>query len=309
MDTTTTLGDQFVSEVVSEEFLLTIGDRNSLPEHPALMYLGAMDGSGSDTKKVPHVALGGVEQPDPIAEGADAAVGSITDSSSTVAIARYTKGYETSDAVRMLQNVDRVGFQPLSVDALLAYMMRLTNLIANVIDDFTTQAGPGTGNDLTVASVLAANGALAVNNVPANGGYMGVMHGQQWSDLITNGGTGLSGGTQERNPELARISVLHGESFKGMWLGVDWYVSNQVATANAGADRAGAIFGRGGVLWADGRHGGVDLDLMNQFLIGEGRVLFERVRNGRGAETAYLSHGYLGASLGTQAGITLISDA
>lgn len=309
MDTTTTLADQFVSEVVSTEFVLTIGDRAALPQHPALMYVGMVDASGSTTKKIPHLGLGGVEQPDPIAEGSDSTVGSITDGSTTVAVARYDKGYETSDAVRMVQNVDRVGMQPLSVDALLAYYMRLTNLIANVADDFTTQAGPGTGNNLTVASTISAIGALAVNNVDGSRGYMGLLHGQQWSDLISNGGTGLNGGTQERNPELAAISVLRGQSFLNSWLGVDWYRSNQVPTANSGADRAGAIFGHGGIMWSDGRHGGVDLNPMDQFLIGEGRVLFERDRNARGAETAYIMHGYLGVSKGIEAGITLISDA
>lgn len=309
MDTTATLSDLFAGEVVTAEFLLTIGDRAALPQHPALYYAGSVDAMGSMTIRVPHVGLGGVEQPDPIAEGSDIVLSPITDGSTSVVVSRYSKGYETSDAVRMAQRGDMVGMQPLSVDAINAYQMRLTNLIANQADGFATQAGPGTGNDLTVASVLAAVGAVAVGNVDGSGGYMGVLHGQQWSDLIVNGGTGLTGGTQERSPELASVQILRGQAFLSSWLGVDWYRSNQVPTANAGADRAGAIFGRGGIIWADGRHSGVDLNPMDSFILGNGEILFDRDRNAKGAETAYIMHCYLGVSLGIEAGVTLISDA
>lgn len=309
MDTTVTLGDQFTSEVVSAQFVMTVADRTALPQHSALMFTGSVDASASLSRKISHVGLGGADLPVSTAEGVDVGVSSITEGATTVTVARFSKGYGTTDQVRMIQNSDRVGMNPLAADALAAYMMRLTNLVANVTDDFTTQAGPGSGSDLTVASALAAIGAVAVGNVDGSRGYMGVIHGQQWSDLIVSAGVGLNGGVQERNPDLGRMSVLHGEAFKGHWLGIDWYATNQVPTANAGADRAGAIFGFGGVMWGDGRHGNVDLNPMDQFLLGEGRVLFERDRNAKGAETDYIMHSYLGVSKGTEQGITLISDA
>lgn len=309
MDTTSTLAELFMASVVTAQYLLAIGDRNSLPEHPALYNLGSIDALGSSVLKIPHVDLGGVVQPTPIAEGANLTTTGITDTSSTVTVVRYGKAYETTDQVRMLQKANVVGMMPLANDALQSLNMRMTNLIANVGDDFTVQGGPGSGNDLTVASVIAAASSLAVNNVSAQGGFMGVIHGQQWSDLSVNAGTGLTGGTQQYNPALAAMQGLRGNNFVGTWFGVDWFYSNQVPTANAGADRAGCIFGRGGILWADGRHGGVDLDPNNMFLLGGGRVLFERDRNARGAETAYVMNGYLGVSKGLEAGVTLISDA
>lgn len=309
MDTTTTLADQFQSEVVTAEYVMTIADRNALPQHPALFYAGSVDASGSLVRKVPHIGLGGADQPAATSEGSNITLSSITDGSTTITVSRYSKGYETSDQVRMVQNSDKVGMQPLSRDALQAFFMRLTNLIANVADDFTTTGGPGSGSDLTVASVLAIIGAVAANNISGIAGYMGLLHGQQWSDLIVDGGTSLTGGTQERNPELAALQSLRGQAFLNSWLGVDWYLSNQVPTANAGADRAGAVFGYGAVMWADGRHQGVDLNPQDQFLLGDGRVLFERSRNAHGAETAYIMHGYAGVSKGIEAGITIVSDA
>jgi len=308
-DTTTTLADQFAANVVTAEYLLTIGDRNALPQHPALVYAGPVDASGSTVRKVPHVGLGGVEQPLAISEGSLITPQSISDGSTTIAVSRYSKAYQTSDAVRMVQNADRVGLQPLTLDAVAATNMRQTNLIANVADDFTATAGPGTGSDLTVATVLAAIGAVAVNNVPSDGGYLGILHPQQWSDLIVDGGSALTGGTQQYSMELAELQRLRGGAFIGTWLGVDWFKSSQVPTANSGADRAGAIFGRGGVIWADGRFAGVDLDPSNQFLIGDGHVLFERDRTALAAVTAYVMHAYMGVSKGIEAGVTLISDA
>lgn len=308
-DTTTTLGDLYASEVISAEFVLTLADRNALPNHTALFYAGPVDASGSMVRKVPHVGIGGADQPTAVSEGAATVPLSITDGSTTITVARYSKAYQTSDAVRMAQNSDKVGLQPLTVDALAALNMRLTNLIANVADDFTVTAGPGTGNDLTVASVLAAAGAVAVNNISGDRGYMGILHSQQWSDLIVNGGSALTGGTQQYSAELGSLQQLRGGAFAGSWLGIDWFRSNQVPTANSSADRAGAIFGYGAIMWSDGRHMGVDLNPMDQFLIGEGRVLFERDRSALSAETAYVMHGYLGVSKGIEAGITLISDA
>jgi len=68
------------------------------------------------------------------------------------------------------------------------------------------------------------------------------------------------------------------------------------------------VFGRGGVIWADGTP---PVNLPGQQAL-IGKVLFEIGRvNGTGTsgETQFVSHGYLGASLGIEAGTSLISDA
>lgn len=308
-NTTSSLADLFVSETVDGDFLMLLADRDALPEHPALFGLRPVDASGSMTRKVPHLGLMGYDLPDQAGEGSIVPIKQIADGSSTVVAVRYSKAYDSSDAVRMIQQADMVGINPLAADAMVSRANRLTDLIADVIDGFTVQDGPGSGVDLTVASCLSTAGALAVNNVPGGAGYMGVLHGQQWRDLIVDSGTGLGGGVQERNGSLAAMSILRGGSFLQNWLGIDWFRSNRVKTIDAGANRAGAVFGRGGVLWMEGLHQGVDLNPADSFLLGGGRVLFERDRTKRAAVNAYVMHTYLGASLGVQAGITLKSDA
>ncbi len=308
-NTYASLSDLFSAETVSGDFLMLLADRAALPNHPALYYDGPIDGTGSNTSKVPHIGLGGYDLPDQVGDGADIVYKQITDSSSTVAVVRYSRGYERTDLVAMASaGRDHTGPSQLALDAVMGLANRQTDLICDVIDGFAATGGPGTGADLTVASTLAVAGALRVNNVSGAGGFMGVIHGQQWSDLIVDGGATLAAGTQQYNQSLASLQVLRGEAFQGQWLGIDWFVSNRVKTANAAADRAGAIFGRGGVIWKDGRLSGVVEDSANQMIIGE-RVLFERDRSAKGGRTGYVMHGYLGASLGTESGITLISDA
>ena len=308
-NTYSSLSDIMDTSVVSGDFLLLLADRAALPMHPALYYDGPVDGTGSSTSKVPHLGLGGYDLPDQLGDGSDIVYKSLTDSSSTVAVVRYSKGYERTDLVAMVEKGRaKTGPSPLAEDAVMGMANRLTDLICDVVDGFTTQAGPGSGSDLTVAAVLATAGALRVNNVSGAGGFMGILHGQQWSDLIVDGGSALTGGTQQYNSALASLQILRGEAFQGAWLGIDWFVSNRVKTANAAADRAGAVFGRGGVIWKDGRLSGIVEDPANQAVIAE-RVLFERDRSAKGGRTGYVSHGYLGVSKGTESGITLISDA
>ena len=45
---------------------------------------------------------------------------------------------------------------------------------------------------------------------------------------------------------------IKGQGFAGQFNGVDIFVSSKVVTANAGADRAGAMFGYGAVAMAEG---------------------------------------------------------
>jgi hypothetical protein len=99
--------------------------------------------------------------------------------------------------------------------------------------------------------------------------------------------------------------TARGGGFKGRWLGVDWYSSNQVPAVNAGADRGGGIWARGGVVWADGAFP-VD-DPANQISLAPS-VLFERGRDVEQGITLYATQHAVGVSLGLEAGVTYISD-
>lgn len=317
-NTYSSLGDLLTSEVLDPAFILLLAERNNIPRHPAIFMAEPVDAIGSATRKVSHVGLMAYDMPAAIADGSTVGLTALSDGSTTLTVTRYTKAYAWTDLARMTLPDGRIDPDMLALDAAASMNARATDLICDVIDGFSTQSGPGTGVDLDVASVMALIGAGAVGNLPGPS-FMGVIHGQQWSDLIVDGGTSIGsagGGTQNYSAQLAAMQELRGTGYVGSWLGVDWFRNNRVKTANAGADRAGALFAAGGVIGCLGMFlRGVD-DPTNQVLIGgnseegnAGVVLLERSRDAFSAETAFVSHAYMAWAKGVEAGITLISDA
>ena len=296
------IGDLTTTEVISGEFLKLRSSTEALPNHPALQYVGSINGRGSNTIKVPHVGLmGGYNPLAPSADGAAVANTALVDSSSTVAVTRQSLRREFSDLAAMVRP-DLVNPSEFALDALDAYSARLTDLICDVIDGFVATAG-SSGSDLTLVDVLSAIGTA--KGLYAVGPWMGVLHTQQWADFIADAGV-TSAGTLQWQPATAEMMQLRTAAFQGSYLGVDWFVSSRVVTANAGADRAGAVFARGAVLWADGSP--AVRDPANQILVG-GSVLFERERTSANGLDAYTSHAYMGVAKGVEYGVSIITDA
>lgn len=316
--TYSSMSDWLVAEVLDGNVVELLAERNNLPMHPAFYLADRVDARGSNVVKVTHVGLRGYDLPTSISDGGSVGLTALSDGSSTISVTRYTKAYGWTDLVRMVLPDGRLDPNLLALDAVVSANSRLTDLIVNITDNFTATAGPGSGTDLDTASLLATVGAAAVANF--GGRSMGVLHGQQYSDWIVDGGTSIGsagGGTQNYNPELAAIQQLKGDGYIGPWAGIDWFRNNRVPTANAGADRAGAIFSHGSVLIAQGEfRGGVVEDPVNQVYLGSdpsmglaGTILLERARDAFSGETAFVMHVHYGVSLGVQAGITIQSDA
>ena len=109
---------------------------------------------------------------------------------------------------------------------------------------FSTTVG-ATTVDLSFDNLLTAIYELEVENAPKP--FVGVLHPVQVSDLrsaaagqtvaVFPSASGIQSGTNELGPAA--------NGFAGSWFGMDFYFSTNVATANAGADRAGMIFSKG----------------------------------------------------------------
>ncbi len=103
------------------------------------------------------------------------------------------------------------------------------------------------GQNLTVADFIEAIYALELANAP--GQKVCVLHPAQKMDLFTALTDASNGAAVFTNlPELVREGRLPGglstNGFWGVFCGVPIYVTTEVATANAGSDRAGAMFVR-----------------------------------------------------------------
>ncbi len=305
-DTTTTLSAVLQSETVTGDFLLLLAERNALPNHPALHYSGSIDAADSTTKRVPQLGLMGYDRPTAQgSEDADQAATAFTVSNTDIAVVRHTKVYDSTDLLRMVQSSRAVGLSMLALDAFASYQLKLSELLAAAAATFTTVVGT-TNVDMTVAQALTAVGALRIANVDASRGFMGLLHGYHWRDLILDAGTGTLNDLHTAPAgALASMSVLRGGAFSGSWLGVDWFVSNFVPASTG--DFTGGIFGYGGISWADGRHAGLALT-SDQALLAEGRVMFERDRDGSTGSTEFVSHSYLGVTKALEAGVQLLAD-
>jgi len=311
---TSDLGDWIQSGAIQAEYLLSIADRKALPAHPVLQagYRGSVNAGQSTTLVAKTADLGGAVLPSPVAEGSLAVPTDLTDGSVTVAISRHSKAYDLTDFVRMVDApVGPTGMRALTMDAISSTGLLMTSKIASLCDDPTTTAGPGTGNDLTVASMLAAIGALSVNNVDPSAGFLGVLHPQAYSDLIVNGGATLGAGAVAQDVATFNdLAALKAVGFAVRWLGVDFFVSSFCPTVNAGEDVASAIFGAGSILWAVGEPELVTPASQVVLRAEQGvPLLYERERSALSASTAFVQHCWLGVTYGTENAISIVSDA
>lgn len=102
--------------------------------------------------------------------------------------------------------------------------------------------------DLDFDDILSASILLDVAN--AGGRRMCLLHPRQWGDVQADLAT-TTGAAAERLDIQAGMDQITGGYRTTLLSEIDVYVSAHVPTANAGADRAGAIWCRGAVGYAD----------------------------------------------------------
>ena len=292
------IGDLIAGEVMAAEFLMLLADRDgTVLTHPALFHATGSARS-SNVVRVPHIGLGGYDLLAATTPGSEVANTALTDGSTDVTIAPRAKVYSIDDLAGFISDgkLDALAF---AQDAAISVAQTLISLIANVADDFTATAGTTTVN-ATWNDVVDAKTTLGV--AKATGPMLGIVHPRQWGDLEIDA---LSMGVL---PAQVMAGVINQglDAFKGQWLGIDFFVSSAVPTANAAADRAGGIFTRGGIAWAD-----VDIPAeADPNIVNLGRARFERDRKGTFLETSYVTSFHAGVAQAIDgAGVSLITDA
>lgn len=293
------------AEAIQAQYLLLLADRNWMGNLPTLHYAGAINGSFSNVLTVPHYGLIGYDSMSLRDESASVATTALSDGQTQITVQSYAHSIKPSDIAKMvLGSTGVLDPSMLAMNGASLAAAKLTDLICDVIDGFSATAGPGTGTDLDISSLLLAIGKLGTLNVDLSRGVSGVLHGQQWSDVGVDAET-TGGAIQYTFSGSQEMMIQLSPGAKGRWLGVDWFHSNRVVTANAGADRAGAIWTYGGVAWGDGVYAAEGPE---QMVLGR-NVLFERDRDAPAGQTAYVTHTMVGVSKALEAGVTIISDA
>jgi hypothetical protein len=302
--TFSSIANQVESEILSGEYLMLLADRNALPAHPALFRVPGFRGRGSTSQKIPQIGLMGYDLLASKTEVENVANSAFSDAAGTISVARYAKAYESSDLSRL---VDAYGvLQPsvLAMDAMVSLASTILSLHANLVDNFATTVGTS-GVDCSLENILDGITALEVAKV--EGPFLGILHPQQWADVRKDAALNSGGAIQWNAGSQAMLDAMKGLGAKGSFLGVDWFTTSHVPTANAGADRAGGIFGRGAIAHVIDDVP-VDPDLPQISV--NGQLLFEKDRTARTALTAYISTAYLGASEQIDTcGVSVITDA
>lgn len=304
--TFSSLSDSRNTEVLAGRWLQLRADRQALPAHPALAagYNKLVKGSGSN---VVHVAALGVQGYDKMSPYATEVSGPsntvITDSKYPVTVVRQALRREVGWLARYTDVQGVLNLEGMALDGFGAYQMRLAELVASLMGGFSTVIGTS-GSDLTVAQFLAAKITLQMANAHATRPLC-VLHSRQVGDLQLELAS-TSGGTLQWNEAAARVVDATQSGFIAQFAGVDIVQSNQVPTANGGADRAGGMFAGGAIVWADSDPD-ID-DPNNQFAIGP--VMVERQRDATNGTTIWVSSAGLGAAEGDDGcGVAIITDA
>jgi len=298
------LTDLRVSEVLSGLYLLKLADRNALPNHPAIHYAGDASGSGSTTVKIPAIGWIGYDALAEVNETVATTNTALTDEAITVTVARQSKQYQDTQLAALTGSINFLSNPQAFVDdAFASQMMRLTDMICNVTDDYTTQEIE-TEVNLTVAKVMSA--AIKLDIAKADTGQaLLLLHPQQWGDVKTDLLTSTAGAVQWSASTQEQI-LVKGPGYQGRFFNMDVFTSSYVPTATGGEDRAGAIITPGAVVYADATPV-PDGDANKLFM---GKVVLAREFAASTDMRTTVFSAYMGVSKGLDAaGVTIISDA
>lgn len=298
------LSDATIAAALHQEILLKLGDRASLLGHPAIAYIGSVNGSGSNVRKAPLWG-GGLDQMAAVADGSSASNTAITNGSVSVTVARQALMRSATDLAAMTWAYASPAalVEQLAADMVTSAQLRFTSLVTDVTDGFTATVG-ASGVDFSVTNWFSAQAALTQASAP--GPFVAVLHPVQLTDLQAS--LRAETGPMQFVPASAEMLRIKGQGYAGSFNGVDIFVSSTVPTANAGADRAGALMSYGAVAYADGMPapiigaGGV--------VISSGPIVVELQRDAAGAATKVVGNYYIGVAKAQDGmGVSIITDA
>lgn len=295
-----------LAQALYDELGLLLADRASLLGHPAIMDVSDLAGRGSATIMLPLVGLDGYdEMADVGAETDSAANTAVTDASPTLTLARRALAREVSD-LHQLVDASGLNIERLAQDMLGAYLMHGTTLICSVLPDFTASQGTS-GVNMSYADFEDAVHTCERANVP--GPLMAVLAEVQVPDLQKS--IGLLGGAVQYKQATQEMLDAKGQGYIGRLLNVDLFKSSKCPTANSGADRVGAVFGRGAIAYGAGNPRRIS-QFGGQIVFGPGQtpIMVEFDRDAKGGMTDIVGSAFNGVTLMQDAmGCKIVTDA
>lgn len=247
-DTTTTLDDQRLTEILANEWAMLIGDRGAnLRAHSALLYQGSFTGMPALSKKCPLIGWDGFDILATVGEGGAISLTNLTDDHVDVSVGKFGKGYGISDYAALWTRSAIINNPAAAAaDAMKSRDATLTSLIAALADDWSQDAG-ATGTAMTADKFYAAIALLEAAYIGEGASFIAQLTSSHYSEFRDDlrSETGVLHLLQS-TAEAQRIKT---GNFRGSYGGVDITVSSRLPTAST--DTVSQMFGTGGVYWAD----------------------------------------------------------
>ncbi len=276
--------------------LIQLLSAGSLPMHPSLLYMGSINGKGTDVLRQAFIGWGGYDRMTPVGEGVAIADTALTLDTVDLQPVRHGLARTATDIAKIVDPLGVVNVQMLAQDALGSYMETLAAKIAPLSGGFSNTVGTGS-TDLSLATFVAGQNDCDARGV--RGPLLSMLHPVAFGHLraeLVGATNGWIAGTQELIQRL-------GSNYKGNFLGTDIVTHSDCPSTS---NYKGGIFGRGAIVWGDGA---TDLSDVDGAVSIAGLVSLEKDRDGRRGKTSYISAAWLAATEGRDDfGTTFISQ-
>ena len=289
------VGDLRLAQMISQEIRLLLNDNVNLRNTPFIDFVGAINGSGSDTVRVRKAFLDGESDFSQFTGGTEADAVSdkaLIDGHVDVVVKRNALAYSITDLASMT-GMGAGDIDPFRIAEHISksYEALFAKLTASLFTGFTAQKGSGSA--LTVSIFLDCVQTLeaAGTNKGAPGPYVAVLAPKQFADLQDSI-------RAEANSALAYAPASYealeakGSHFKGTYMGVEIYTSSYVLDDTSHFQ--GAMFGPGAIGYATGTPQALAGAAQSMDM---GEVLIEMDRDATKAITRIVGHCYLGMSI------------
>lgn len=295
--------DFLVASVLEMEILTKLSSLINLRGSPALVDFSPMASRGSLVLAIPLAGWDSLVMTAP-GEATGVSNTALDSDQITLTIARQAIQLQISDELLVSSMGGAMNVERLAQAAASAYINRHNDLTVGLFGGVTASVGTS-GADLTLDDVVDATQTLMrANNTDS---LYAMLHGQQMSDL-QNSLRG-EGGALSFSAPTAEMIAAKGKGFAGSYLGVDFWINNRVATANAGADRAGCMWSRGAFGYAEATHplsslrGSVNPQVVSP-------VLIEFERAGTSGLNTVIASAFLGVAMVEDArAVKIVTDA
>ena len=264
--------------------------------------LGDLGGSGSDTLVTPRIAW------DDSMSAANANETTAIDNTAlgnnaiSLSIAQQIISYALSDKMMITGSAGNLSLEEIARHVVDAYILRFTDQICALFTSFTAIVS-STGVNMDVDDFYDAIFALEQAVVP--GPFDCVLYTVQYTDLQAS--IRGEGGAAQWMPGTQNQLLAKSPGFKGEFMGVRVWASDSVATD--GPDSNGAMYGRGGIVYAEASPRGAMPGAIQAGVPAGSPVYAEFVRTGDPGLSKIVGHAFNAVSIGENArGVEIKTD-